>query len=139
MLTQRLQKIKLNTTFKYNANVTTKTGTELETLVRSTLNTYNTNDLEKFDGVFRFSKLSRLIDGTDVAILSNISTVRIQKTITPQLNTLQKYTVDYANPLYNPHSGHATIISSTGFKITGSTLEMFMDDDGMGNLRAHTL
>ena len=134
-----ITKIKLNTTFKYNANVTTKTGTELETLVRSTLNTYNTNDLEKFDGVFRFSKLSRLIDGTDVAILSNISTVRIQKTITPQLNTLQKYTVDYANPLYNPHSGHATIISSTGFKIIGSTLEMFMDDDGMGNLRAYSL
>ena len=134
-----ITKIKLNTTFKYNANVTTKTGTELETLVRSTLNTYNTTDLEKFDGVFRFSKLSRLIDGTDVAILSNISTVRIQKTITPQLNTLQKYTVDYANPLYNPHSGHATIISSTGFKITGSTLEMFMDDDGMGNLRAYSL
>ncbi len=134
-----ITKIKLNTTFKYNANATTKTGTELETLVRSTLNTYNTNDLEKFDGVFRFSKLSRLIDGTDVAILSNISTVRIQKTITPQLNTLQKYTVDYANPLYNPHSGHATIISSTGFKITGSTLEMFMDDDGMGNLRAYSL
>lgn len=134
-----ITKIKLNTTFKYNANATTKTGTELETLVRSTLNTYNTNDLEKFDGVFRFSKLSRLIDGTDVAILSNISTVRIQKTITPQLNTLQKYTVDYANPLYNPHSGHATIISSTGFKIIGSTLEMFMDDDGMGNLRAYSL
>ena len=134
-----ITKIKLNTTFKYNANATTKSGTELETLVRSTLNTYNTTDLEKFDGVFRFSKLSRLIDGTDVAILSNISTVRIQKTITPQLNTLQKYTVDYANPLYNPHSGHATIISSTGFKITGSTLEMFMDDDGMGNLRAYSL
>ena len=131
--------IKLNTTFKYSANVTTKSGTELETLVRSTLNTYNTSDLEKFDGIFRFSKMSRLIDDTDVSILSNISTVRIQKTISPQLNTLQKYTIDFANPLYNPHSGHATIISSTGFKIIGSTLEMFMDDDGMGNLRAYSL
>jgi hypothetical protein len=134
-----ITKIKLNTTFKYSANVTTKSGTELETLVRSTLNTYNTSDLEKFDGIFRFSKMSRLIDDTDTSILSNISTVRIQKTITPQLNTLQKYTIDFANPLYNPHSGHATIVSSTGFKIIGSTLEMFMDDDGMGNLRAYSL
>ena len=131
--------IKLNTTFKYSANVTTKSGTELETLVRSTLNTYNTSDLEKFDGIFRFSKMSRLIDDTDVSILSNISTVRIQKTIAPQLNTLQRYTIDFANPLYNPHSGHATIVSSTGFKLIGSTLEMFMDDDGMGNLRAYSL
>ena len=131
--------IKLNTTFKYSANVTTKSGTELETLVRSTLNTYNTSDLEKFDGIFRFSKMSRLIDDTDVSILSNISTVRIQKTIVPQLNTLERYTIDFANPLYNPHSGHATIVSSTGFKLIGSTLEMFMDDDGMGNLRAYSL
>ncbi len=131
--------IKLNTTFKYSANVTTKSGTELETLVRSTLNTYNTSDLEKFDGIFRFSKMSRLIDDTDVSILSNISTVRIQKTIAPQLNTLQRYTIDFANPLYNPHSGHAAIVSSTGFKLIGSTLEMFMDDDGMGNLRAYSL
>ena len=131
--------IKLNTTFKYSANATTKSGTELETLVRSTLNTYNTSDLEKFDGIFRFSKMSRLIDDTDVSILSNISTVRIQKTIAPQLNTLQRYTIDFANPLYNPHSGHATIVSSTGFKLIGSTLEMFMDDDGMGNLRAYSL
>ena len=131
--------IKLNTTFKYSANATTKSGTELETLVRSTLNTYNTSDLEKFDGIFRFSKMSRLIDDTDVSILSNISTVRIQKTIVPQLNTLERYTIDFANPLYNPHSGHATIVSSTGFKLIGSTLEMFMDDDGMGNLRAYSL
>jgi hypothetical protein len=136
-------KIKLNTTFKYNANVTTKTATDLETLVRTTISNYNTSDLEKFDGVFRFSKLSRLIDATDPSILSNISTVRIQKTITPQLNTLTKYELKFSNQLYHPHAGHNSmmggITSSTGFYISGSTNEHFMDDDGNGNLRAYTL
>ena len=55
----------MNTTFKYNSNVTTKSATELETAVLATITNYNNSDLKKFDGVFRFSKLSRLIDGTD--------------------------------------------------------------------------
>ena len=139
----QITKIKLNTIFKYNANVTTKTATDLETLVRTTVSNYNTSDLEKFDGVFRFSKLSRLIDATDPSILSNISTVRVQKTITPQLNTLTKYELKFSNQLYHPHAGHNSmmggITSSTGFYISGSTNEHFMDDDGSGNLRAYTL
>ena len=45
--------------------------------------------------------------------------------------------------MFNPHSGHnATaggILSSTGFKVTGSDLEMFLDDDGAGNVRRYYL
>jgi len=79
-------KIKLNTSFKFNSNQTTKTSSSLETLIRTTISNYNASDLEKFDGIFRFSKLSRLIDATDPSILSNITTVRMQKTFTPTLN-----------------------------------------------------
>ena len=136
-------KILLNTTFKYNSNVTTKSATELETAVLATITNYNNSDLKKFDGVFRFSKLSRLIDGTDPAILSNISTVKIEKTIVPQLNTVAKYELKFSNPIYNPHVGHNAamggVTTSTGFNIAGSSLEYFMDDDGNGNLRAYSL
>jgi hypothetical protein len=136
-------KIKINTTFKYNANTTTKTATDLETLVRTTITNYNTSDLEKFDGVFRFSKLSRLIDSTDTSILSNITTVRMQKTFTPTLNVPTKYELKFSNQLYHPHAGHNSmmggITSSTGFFISGQTGEHFMDDDGNGNLRAYSL
>jgi len=136
-------KIKLNTTFKYNANVTTKTASDLETLVITTIANYNTSDLEKFDGIFRFSKLSRLIDGTDPSILSNITTVRMQKTFTPTLNVLTKYELKFSNQLYHPHAGHNSmmggITSSTGFFISGQTSEHFMDDDGSGNIRAYSL
>ena len=86
-----LTKIKLTISFKYDSNTTTKTASDLETLVRTTLSTYNSSDLEKFDGVFRYSKVSRLIDATDPSILSNITTVRITKTIVPTLNATQQY------------------------------------------------
>ena len=139
-----ITKIKITTNFKFNSNTTTKTSADLETLVRSTLTSYNTSDLEKFDGVFRFSKVSRLIDATDPSILSNISSVRITKTITPVLNTSQQYIVNYSNRLYHPHEAHNTamggITSSTGFKISGDTTNTYyIDDDGSGNLRAYYL
>ena len=136
-------KIKLNTSFKFNSNVTTKTSTDLETLIRTTISNYNTSDLEKFDGIFRFSKLSRLIDATDPSILSNITTVRLQKTFAPTLNAATKYELKFSNQLYHPHDGHnATmggITSSTGFNISGQSGEFFMDDDGNGNIRAYSL
>ena len=65
------------------------------------------------------------------------------KYITPTLSSALKYTLSFNNALYNPHSGHNAsaggIISSTGFKISGSTNEHFLDDDGAGNLRVYYL
>jgi hypothetical protein len=136
-------KIKLNTSFKFNSNQTTKTSSSLETLIRTTISNYNASDLEKFDGIFRFSKLSRLIDATDPSILSNITTVRMQKTFTPTLNAATKYELKFSNQLYHPHAGHNSmmggITSSTGFNISGQSGEFFMDDDGNGNIRAYSL
>ena len=139
-----LTKIKLTISFKYDSNTTTKTASDLETLVRTTLSTYNSSDLEKFDGVFRYSKVSRLIDATDPSILSNITTVRITKTIVPTLNATQQYIVKFSNVLYHPHDGHNAaqggIVSTTGFTITGDTINTwYMDDDGSGNLRIYYL
>ena len=65
------------------------------------------------------------------------------KTFTPTLNSALKYTISYNNAFYNPHSGHNAsaggIVSSTGFKINGSTNEHFLDDDGAGNIRVYYL
>ena len=113
-----ITKIKMTTNFKFDANVTTKTSSDLETLVRTTINNYNASDLEKFDGVFRFSKMSRLIDGTDTSILSNITTIKTE-TIVPS-PTLAKYELKFLS-IIQPHSGHNSamggITSSTGFTL----------------------
>ena len=65
------------------------------------------------------------------------------KYITPTLSSALKYTLSFNNAFYNPHSGHNAsaggIISSTGFKISGSTNEHFLDDDGAGNVRVYYL
>ena len=133
----------LNSTIKFDSKSTTKTADTLKTNVLSTLTNYNTSTLQKFDGIFRYSKLTGLIDNTDASILSNITTLKIRKSFTPTLNSSTKYDVYFRNALYNPHSGHnmdmGGILTSTGFKVSNDDNEMFLDDDGKGNIRRYHL
>jgi len=134
-------KLRLGITFTYNSKNTVKAKETLESNVLTTVTNFNTNNLTNFDSAFRHSAFTRLIDETDDAITSNITTVKLSKEFTPTLNTGTKYTIPFSNALYNPHSGHDAesggILSSSGFKISGNTNEMFLNDDGKGNVRMY--
>ena len=133
----------LTSNVKFDAKSTTKSATTLKSEIIDSITDYNTSTLQKFDSVFRFSKLTGLIDDTDTSILSNITTVKIRKSFTPTLASSNAYNIYFRNSLYNPHSGHNStgggILSSTGFKVTGSDFEMFLDEDGNGNVRRYYL
>ena len=135
----------LETTFKYDSSLTTKDVSTLETNVINAISSYNTDTLENFTGMFRYSAVGKTIDGADTSILSNITKVKMYKYITPTLSSGLKYTLSFNNAFYNPHSGHNSsaggIVSSTGFKINNdsSTNEHFLDDDGAGNIRVYYL
>ena len=124
---------------KFDKNSTAKTADTLKSEIVDTITNYNKNTLTAFDGVFRYSKVTGLIDDVDNSILSNITTVKIKKDFTPTINSSTRYDVYFRNAIYNPHSGHEAVLSSTGFKISGNTNEMFLDDDGMGNVRVYYL
>ena len=133
----------LNVTFNYDSTSTTKEKTELETLVNTTIQNYTDTDLEDFNRPFRYSKLTGLIDQTDTAILSNITTVTLARFVTPTTTAATAYTLNFNNPFFHPHDGHNAdaggIIASTGFFIDGGSTEYFFDDDGKGNLRIYSL
>ena len=133
----------LTSTVKYDSKSTTKSSDTLKSEITTTVTNYNTNTLQKFDAVYRHSKLTGIIDDVDTSILSNITTIKIRKNFTPTLSSSTKYDIYFRNSLFNPHSGHnksaGGILSSTGFKVTGSDLEQFLDDDGNGNVRRYYL
>ena len=89
--------------------------------------------------MFRYSKLTGLIDNVDSSILSNITTLKWERTFTPTLSSSTKYDIYFRNAIYNPYSGHSSVLSSTGFKVAGNNNEMFLDDDGQGNVRVYYL
>jgi hypothetical protein len=135
--------ILLTTNVKFDQNSANKTADTLKSDILTTLTNYNTNTLTQFDGVFRYSKVTGLIDNTDSSILSNITTLKIRKDFTPTLTVSSKYNVYFRNSLYNPHSGHNTaaggILESSGFKVSGDSSTVFyLDDDGAGNIRRYS-
>ena len=135
--------ILLTTNVKFDQNSANKTADTLKSDILTTLTNYNTNTLTQFDGVFRYSKVTGLIDNTDSSILSNITTLKIRKDFTPTLAVSSKYNVYFRNSLYNPHSGHNSaaggILESSGFKVSGDSSTVFyLDDDGAGNVRRYS-
>ena len=132
----------LSSTVRFDEKATTKVADTIKSDVITTVTNYNSNTLQKFDTMFRHSKLTGLIDDTDESILSNVTTVRLRKSFVPTIGSSTKYSINFANSLYNPHSGHASaeggILSSSGFKIEGDTTTVwYLDDDGQGNVRRY--
>ena len=91
--------IDLEVYFKYNPNLATVTASGLATSVRNTLVTYNNDTLKSFGGVYRDSNVLKKIDDTNIAILSNITRIKMSKKITPVLSTATKYTLKFNQAL----------------------------------------
>ena len=130
----------LGVTYSYDSTATTKSITDLNALVDTTLSSYNTTNLNTFNSPFRHSQLTGLIDDTDTSILMNTTTVTMAKLFTPTTTESTSYTINFNNAFYNPVSGYQNaVIASTGFYISSASTEYFFDDDGSGNLRIYSI
>ncbi len=84
-------------TVKYNSKILASGPSALQTAVTNTINIYSEVDLEQFGQYFRYSKLSREIDKTDIAINNNNMTIQIQRRFSPVLNTAGPYDIRFNN------------------------------------------
>ena len=134
--------LQLAVNIKFDAKSTTKSKDTIKSLITSAITTYNSNELQEFDQMFRYSKFIETINKVDTSILSNITTVKLHKSFTATTTAATTYTITLNNALYNPHSGHnATaggILSSSAFTINGDvTNDYYLNDDGDGNVRIY--
>lgn len=128
--------ISLNVFFKYDPNLTTLTAGELKNKVIEVISDYNESDLKQFDGVFRHSKLLRLIDNCDPSILNSTARVFMQKRFVPNIGTPQKYELEFSSPLYTTRSNEDVVLSSA-FTLNGFTsyIEDIQPDLTVGTTR----
>ena len=130
----------LTTTVKYNSTLTTKTASDIKALAETTISTFNTNNLEKFDSVFRHSNLLLDLDASDISILSSTVAVKLKRNVSVTLNASTKYTINFNNAAYHPTNNHSqTVVESGGFFLAGNTNVQYIDDDGAGNVRTFYL
>ena len=103
------------------------TPDSLKTKISQSLTNYSKSaDLNKFGGRFRYSKALKTIDGTDTAITSNISRVKIRRNLVALLNQFAQYELCFGNQFHVLESGKN--IKSTGFKVAGDNDTVYLTD-----------
>jgi len=129
----------VNTTVNYDPDLSSLNASSLANLVSNRIRDYTDTYLEKFKRGLRFSKLLKEIDDTDTSILSNETKITMEKRYAPNNNEVQSFRLNFYNPIYHPHEGHAPgVVKSSRFSIStdlGDIKTVYVEDDGSGFIR----
>jgi hypothetical protein len=96
----------------YSFKQTVKNESELESLIRTTIKSYDEANLNSFGATLRTSKLIAQIDDVDVSILSNSIDLRAIIDYSPPLFLKQNPTFKFGSPLIKPYP----FVGTSGFE-----------------------
>jgi len=130
----KVLRILVTSTIYYNPITSNIAGSSIESLVRQAIVNFNRTELNKFDSVMRYSRLSSVIDSAADGIVNSNTIIRLTRSIVPVYNRVQSYAINIGNPIYSEAGITGNIVSS-GFSIPGSTTTFFVEDNGLGFLR----
>jgi hypothetical protein len=112
--------LELDVFFKYNPNLTDRSSAGLQGIIRDTISDYNFNQLNKFDGVFRYSQLLNLIDSADRSVLNSTVRPYMFKNISAKTDISKNdFTLSFASPIFQAGESTEHVIKSTPFNING--------------------
>jgi hypothetical protein len=111
--------LKVLSNVRYSAKKTTLTEDQLKTLIRNSILTYKTTNLDKFGAQFILSRVQDTIDKVDTnSIIGSSVSVLLQKRFTPSLNKSTPYVIDFSVPLRRGTIGNK--LTSTYFTVVDS-------------------
>jgi len=119
--------ITLEVFFKFDPSLTNLTKTQLENKVVDAIETFDEEQLKKFDRVLRYSQLLSVIDNADPAVLNSFARVLVQKRFVPRLNVAQTYELEFSVDLFKSFGTRPVIFLSTEFTTKGFTDCRFTD------------
>jgi hypothetical protein len=109
--------VELTSKIYYSRSKTDQTAAQIRDKVIGGVQSYlDTSDTEKFNGKFRYSKMVGVIDDSDKAINSNLTSVTMRKDFYPSLNSTFYYELCFQNEF--DVDCDEPVLSSTGFRIT---------------------
>lgn len=122
---------------RYDPLLTTLQPSEIAVRIANRIIAYESSNLNRFDGKFRYSRFLDSIDSADASIVSSTAKIEAQKKFLPSTTQSNTYRISFNRMIYHPSDGYQTATSSTSFVLNGFTT--FLDDDGNGNIRAYYL
>tara|TARA_R110002020_G_scaffold60073_3_gene163158 strand:+ start:6808 stop:8706 length:1899 start_codon:yes stop_codon:yes gene_type:complete len=117
--------VEVDTNAYYNTNLF-PSSEGLKTNIFESLEAYSkTSELNAYGARLKYSKLLAIIDGTNSAITSNITTVRMRRDMRPSVNEFAEYEICFGNRF---HVSDGPNIRTSGFLVEGYSGEVFLSD-----------
>jgi len=121
---------------RFTPTDTARLASEIAALIASRISSYETTNLNTFDGSFRLSRFLDTVDNAEVSIVGSQADITVERRIQPQTTGKQTYTVQFNRQIYHPHVGHKYALSSSAFTYKGRA-NCYFDDDGDGKIRIY--
>ena len=129
--------VEMTSNIYYDTNLTTYKSDKIKSLVIKNIEDYiELSDTEKFNGKFRYSKFTGVIDDSDNSIMSNLTNIEMRKDFYPALNSKFYYEICFKNPIV---SDDEPTIRSTGFTVREYPLDTVYIEDRKGKLVLYKL
>jgi hypothetical protein len=111
----------------FNSNLA-PSGTVIEGSVQANATKYaDSSELNKYGARFKYSKFLKIIDESNEAITSNITTLQIRRDLRVALNAFAEYAIGFGNEFYIK-SMNGYNIKSSAFRVQGISTDVYISD-----------
>ena len=119
--------LEVNSKIYFNSNLA-PSAAYVSSIVQNNAEKYaDSSDMNKYGARFKYSKFLNLIDQSNEAVTSNITTVYIRRDIRAVLNAFAEYQIGFGNEFHiKSMSGYN--IKSSAFKIAGVMNDVYISD-----------
>ena len=119
----------------YNSN-NANNQDQIRSIVSTNIEKYaSSTELNKFGARFKYSKFLNIIDNSNTAITSNITTIQMRRDLRASLNAFAEYEICFGNRFHVANHGHGTHngkigynIKSSGFRVSGVAGTVYLAD-----------
>ena len=119
--------VEIDSKVYYNTNLA-PSGAAVSSIVQSNANKYaESSEMNKYGARFKYSKFLNIIDQSNEAITSNITTISMRRDLRCVLNTFAEYSVGFGNE-FHIRSMDGYNIKSTAFRIAGLNADVYISD-----------
>ena len=119
--------LEIDSKIYYNTNLA-PSGTFVEGNVQSNTTKYaDSSELNKYGARFKYSKFLKIIDESNEAITSNITTLQIRRDLRVALNAFAEYAIGFGNEFYIK-SMNGYNIKSSAFRVQGISTDVYISD-----------
>jgi hypothetical protein len=109
----------------YDTTRTTLSLSSVEQMIRDSIDSFASTNLQRFGNKLRYSRFVRALDNTSTTILNNDAAIKVQKRFVPNVNVAENVLLSFQNEL------RPSTVESTEFTYNG--FSAYLGDDGAGN------